>query len=87
MELGKKNIQDVTSLFNSLFFLGPCRVLDESGPKFHPEAWNSNANIFFIDQPIGVGFSYAEYGESVVCIFPFSSFFEGKLSRRHLCFF
>ncbi|KAL0949670.1 hypothetical protein HGRIS_009708 [Hohenbuehelia grisea] len=45
--------------------LGPCRVLDEKGPKFHPESWNSNANIFFIDQPIGVGFSYAEYGEAV----------------------
>ncbi|KAF9262351.1 serine carboxypeptidase [Marasmius fiardii PR-910] len=45
--------------------LGPCRILDADGPKFHPESWNSNANVFFIDQPIGVGFSYAEYGESV----------------------
>ncbi|KAF9261716.1 serine carboxypeptidase [Marasmius fiardii PR-910] len=45
--------------------LGPCRVIDADGPKFHPESWNSNANIFFIDQPVGVGFSYAEYGESV----------------------
>ncbi|KAE9394304.1 alpha/beta-hydrolase [Gymnopus androsaceus JB14] len=45
--------------------LGPCRVLDEDGPKFHSESWNTNANIFFIDQPVGVGFSYAEYGETV----------------------
>ncbi|KAL0952540.1 hypothetical protein HGRIS_006799 [Hohenbuehelia grisea] len=45
--------------------LGPCKVLDEKGPTFHEHSWNSNANIFFIDQPIGVGFSYAEYGESV----------------------
>ncbi|KAK7036761.1 hypothetical protein VNI00_011427 [Paramarasmius palmivorus] len=45
--------------------LGPCRILDEHGPKSHPESWNSNANIFFIDQPVGVGFSYAEYGETV----------------------
>ncbi|KAF8649503.1 hypothetical protein AX16_005755 [Volvariella volvacea WC 439] len=45
--------------------LGPCRVLDENGPKYHPESWNENANIFFIDQPVGVGFSYAEYGEAV----------------------
>ncbi|KAF7367689.1 Carboxypeptidase [Mycena sanguinolenta] len=45
--------------------LGPCRVLDENGPAFHPESWNTNANIFFVDQPIGVGFSYADYGESV----------------------
>ncbi|KAJ7113114.1 serine carboxypeptidase [Mycena epipterygia] len=46
--------------------LGPCRVVNaDNGTVFHPESWNSNANIFFIDQPIGVGFSYAEYGETV----------------------
>lgn len=45
--------------------LGPCRISDATGPKFHPESWNSNANVFFVDQPIGVGFSYAEHGESV----------------------
>ncbi|PPQ70716.1 hypothetical protein CVT24_000832 [Panaeolus cyanescens] len=45
--------------------LGPCRILEAGGPKFHPESWNSNANIFFIDQPVGVGFSYADFGEEV----------------------
>ncbi|KAF9555849.1 serine carboxypeptidase [Agrocybe pediades] len=44
---------------------GPCRVVDNNTTKFHPESWNSNANMFFIDQPIGVGFSYADYGETV----------------------
>ncbi|KIJ17963.1 hypothetical protein PAXINDRAFT_167613 [Paxillus involutus ATCC 200175] len=45
--------------------LGPCRVLTEDGATYHPESWNTNANIFFVDQPIGVGFSYADYGETV----------------------
>ncbi|KAJ7737094.1 Alpha/Beta hydrolase protein [Mycena metata] len=49
-----------------LMELGPCRVVKaENGTVHHPESWNSNQNIFFIDQPIGVGFSYADYGEHV----------------------
>ncbi|KAK0193168.1 Alpha/Beta hydrolase protein [Armillaria mellea] len=40
--------------------LGPCRILDADGPKYHPESWNTNANIFFIDHPVGTGFSYGE---------------------------
>ncbi|KAJ7756602.1 Alpha/Beta hydrolase protein [Mycena metata] len=38
---------------------------DGNGTSFHPESWNINSNIFFVDQPIGVGFSYADYGETV----------------------
>jgi hypothetical protein len=46
---------------------GPCRITNATaGPTYHPESWNSNANIFFIDQPVGVGFSYAEHGEETV---------------------
>ncbi|KAJ7729501.1 serine carboxypeptidase [Mycena maculata] len=45
--------------------LGPCRIADANGTSWHPESWNTNANIFFVDQPIGVGFSYAEFGETV----------------------
>ncbi|KAJ7244362.1 serine carboxypeptidase [Mycena rebaudengoi] len=49
-----------------LMELGPCRVESAAnGTKFHPESWNSKANVFFIDQPIGVGFSYADHGEKV----------------------
>lgn len=49
-------------------FAGPCRIVDGNSTEHNPESWNSNANIFFIDQPVGVGFSYAEYGEFVVCM-------------------
>ncbi|KAG9315964.1 Alpha/Beta hydrolase protein [Chiua virens] len=48
-----------------LMELGPCRALSGNGTTYHPESWNTNANIFFVDQPIGVGFSYADYGEYV----------------------
>ncbi|KAJ3499942.1 hypothetical protein NMY22_g19436 [Coprinellus aureogranulatus] len=50
---------------------GPCRVVDSNTTKFHTESWNSNANMFFIDQPVGVGWSYADYGEHVVRAPPF----------------
>ncbi|KAF9567098.1 serine carboxypeptidase [Agrocybe pediades] len=45
--------------------LGPCKILDNNGTQFNPFSWNSNTNIFFVDQPIGVGFSYADYGQAV----------------------
>lgn len=49
-----------------MYDTGPCRVTHPDNSTFNPYSWNEKANIFFIDQPIGVGFSYAEYGETVV---------------------
>jgi carboxypeptidase C (cathepsin A) len=45
---------------------GPCRIDGPNATKYFEHAWNDNANIFFIDQPVGVGFSYADYDEAVV---------------------
>ncbi|KAJ6630227.1 hypothetical protein B0H10DRAFT_1734497, partial [Mycena sp. CBHHK59/15] len=33
--------------------------------EFNPHSWNSNANVLFVDQPIGVRFSYTHCGKTV----------------------
>ncbi|KAF5347055.1 hypothetical protein D9758_011617 [Tetrapyrgos nigripes] len=45
--------------------LGPCRITGDTETEYHHESWNEVANVFFVDQPIGTGFSYADRGESV----------------------
>ncbi|KAJ1532677.1 hypothetical protein HK096_006326 [Nowakowskiella sp. JEL0078] len=59
---GGPGCSSLTGLFMEL---GPCRATESgSGTEYNEYSWNNNANIIFLDQPVNVGFSYSESGET-----------------------
>ncbi|KAL1951716.1 hypothetical protein VTO73DRAFT_865 [Trametes versicolor] len=59
---GGPGCSSTTGLF---FELGPCTVLDDGSTPRNPYSWNNIANVLFLDQPIGTGFSYSSDGSKV----------------------
>lgn len=70
MELGKSinSFREALTYTLSLNTIGPCSVTNESKPNstiWNPYSWNTKANLFFLDQPVGVGFSHADFGNTI----------------------
>lgn len=48
-----------SSLTGLFFELGPSSIGEDLKPVFNPHAWNNNATVIFLDQPVNVGYSYS----------------------------
>lgn len=44
----------------ALMEIGPYRLKDESTLRYNDGSWDEFANILFVDNPVGTGFSYVD---------------------------
>ncbi len=54
---GGPGCSSMTGLF---FELGPSSLGPELKPIHNPYSWNNNASVIFLEQPVGVGYSYGD---------------------------
>ena len=40
--------------------IGPYRLKDQDNLEYNPGSWNEFANLLFVDNPVGTGYSYAD---------------------------
>lgn len=53
-----------SSMLGMLMELGPCLVNEDGdGTRYNPYGWNKDTAMIFVDQPVGVGFSYSDTDE------------------------
>ncbi|OAR01587.1 hypothetical protein LLEC1_07905, partial [Akanthomyces lecanii] len=54
---GGPGCSSMTGLF---FELGPAKITANIQVERNPDSWNNRANVIFLDQPVGTGYSYGE---------------------------
>jgi len=60
---GGPGCSSLTALF---FENGPYIINDDLSLKLNPYSWNEVANVIWVDQPVGSGFSYADHFDDYV---------------------
>lgn len=49
-----------SSLDGALMEIGPYKLKDAENLEYQPDSWNEFANLLFVDNPVGTGFSYVD---------------------------
>lgn len=49
-----------SSMDGAMMEVGPYRVMDNGTLEYNKGSWDEFANLLFVDQPVGTGFSYVQ---------------------------